>query len=117
MYLRIEITLNAEIEIKASEDASVEDTARSDVVRSAHENVGDRSQRSPQETSMTEKTRDEIVNLVMTYFETFESELFEKYGHSGDPEVLTEEQIRREAQNRHAVAAQLTQAAIAATAS
>ena len=66
---------------------------------------------------MTEQTKDEIVNLVMAYFEAFENRLFDGFGYAGDPDVMTEEQIRREARNRHAVAAQLTQAAITATTS
>ncbi len=66
---------------------------------------------------MTEQTKDEIVNLVMAYFEAFDRRLFDGFRYPGDPDVMTEEQLRREVHSRHAVAAQLTQAVITAATS
>jgi len=63
---------------------------------------------------MTEQAKDETVDLVMAYFETFERRLFDGFRHPGDPEILTVQQLRRETHSRHAVAAQLTQAVISA---
>jgi len=63
---------------------------------------------------MTEQAKDKTVDLVTAYFEAFERRLFDGFRHPGDPDVMTEEQLRREAHNRQAVAAQLTQAAMSA---
>ena len=81
------------------------------------ENILHRVLEEARETSVAEQSKDQIVDLVMAYFEAFESRLLDGFGYSGDPDVMTVEQVRREARSRHAVAAQLTQAAIAATAS